>query len=60
MNFPRIRDLPEEERGPFTEELAGQTRPWVEGVPKEDQDFYYSWDYEKWKAGISHHPLIWD
>jgi hypothetical protein len=32
----------------------------VEDVPKEDQDFYYSWDYEKWKAGISHHPLIWD
>lgn len=47
--WPRIQDLPEEERFPFAEWLYGQTCPWVEGVPADEQDAYYPWDYQRWK-----------
>lgn len=49
--WPRLRDLPEPERAAFRKALGGQTVPWVDGVPQEDQDFFYPWDYERWKAG---------
>jgi hypothetical protein len=49
--WPRIRDLPEPERNPFTKWLEGQTMPWIEGEPVENQDAFYPWDYERWKAG---------
>lgn len=53
--FPRLRDLPEKERMPFAKELYGQTCPLVDGLPMGDQDFYYPWDYSRWKAGL---PVI--
>lgn len=49
--WPRIRDLPESEREPFTEWLNGQTRPLIDGLPDDEQDGYYRWDYERWRAG---------
>lgn len=47
--WPRIRNLPEAERQPFIEFLVGQTVPWIEGEPMEDQDAYYPWDYDNFK-----------
>ena len=47
--WPRIRDLPEQEQVPFSAFLAGQTRPWLDGITVEQQDAYYTWDYENWK-----------
>ena len=35
--WPRIQDLPEEEREPFTKFLDGQTRPLVEGDEPHDR-----------------------
>lgn len=49
QRWPRIRDLPEAEREPFTQWLAGQTRPLLVG--EEIQDGYYGWDYARWKRG---------
>lgn len=48
MTYPRLRDLPEDEQKPFKRWLRGQTIPLEEGVPMEDQDFYYPWDYDRW------------
>ncbi len=53
--WPRIKDLPKEEREPFQKWLNGQTRPWLDGVPSKKQDGYYQWDYERWKEGL---PII--
>ena len=30
----------------------GQTCPSVEGIAREDQDFFYEDDYRRWKAGL--------
>ena len=49
--WSRVRDLPEEERAPFTEWLDGQTRPMLDGIPMEEQDGYYDHDYRNWKRG---------
>lgn len=49
FNWPRIRDLPEAERQPFTDFLAHQTRPWIDGESANDQDGYYESDYLNWK-----------
>ena len=49
--YPRVRDLPEEHRGPFRLWLAGQTQPFISGVAWVDQDFFYQWDYDRWKEG---------
>lgn len=54
-NWPRINDLPEEERIPFEDWLRGQTRPLLDNTPWEEQDTYYPWDYDRWKAGL---PVI--
>lgn len=51
LPFPCLRDLPEAERAPFAKELEHQTRPLVDGVPREDQDFFYQCDYDNWKSG---------
>jgi hypothetical protein len=59
MTWPRIRDLPEAEREPFRVALIGQTCPLVDGVPMSEQDFYYPWDYDRWKSGPSGHTE-WD
>ena len=48
----RIRDLPEDERGPFLAWLHGQTRPMIEGLPPEEQDASFRHDYRRWKAGL--------
>lgn len=50
-NYPRIKDLPEDERAPFTAWMEGQTMPLIEGLPMEEQDAYYPWDYKRWKEG---------
>jgi hypothetical protein len=50
-DWPRIRELPVHEQVPFWTLLHGQTRPLVEGLPFEEQDFFYPWDYDSWKAG---------
>jgi hypothetical protein len=39
----RIRDLPADEQQPFTEWLAYQTRPEIDGEPG-----YYEHDYKRW------------
>lgn len=46
----RIRDLPEEERTPFTKRLYGQTVPIGPGK-MDEQDYFYICDYLEWKAG---------
>lgn len=51
--WPKIRDLPEIEREPFTKWLEGQTRPLIEDSI---QDAYFPWDYEDWKKGFP----VWD
>ena len=48
----RIRDLPQHEQSDFRERLYGQTYPLVQGLPKEDQDYFYICDYDEWKAGL--------
>ena len=63
VKFSRVRDLPEDERGCFERYLSDQTRPLEEGVPMEEQDFYYPWDYESWlKQGKPEKPgfFYWD
>jgi hypothetical protein len=50
--YPRIRDLPEKEQEPFREWLRGSTIPHLDGVPMDEQDAYYSWDYVRWKGGL--------
>lgn len=56
IKWPRIRDLPEQEREPFAKWLYGQTRPLMEnGTAPEDEDAFYQWDYDRWKAGL---PII--
>lgn len=54
-NWPRIKDLPEEERIPFFNWLKGQTVPLIDNIPWEEQDGYFPWDYERWKARL---PII--
>lgn len=48
--WPRLRNLPPEEQKPFWEWMIGRTLPYVEGVPREEQDFFYPWDYRDWKS----------
>jgi len=48
--YPRMRDLPIEEQGPFARWMKDQTRPVVEGIHMNEQDFFYPWDYERWKG----------
>ena len=50
QEWPRLRDLPTAERARFEHWLRGQTCPVIEGVPDDDQDAYYQWDYDRWKA----------
>ena len=45
----RIRDLPATEQGPFLRYLAGQKRPRLPGLPEDQQDGYWRWDYNEWK-----------
>ena len=48
--YPRVRNLREYEQVPFEKWLGGHTRPWVNGVPEKDQDFFYHSDYNDWKS----------
>ena len=50
--YPRLRELPQEEQEPFWEWMQGQTRPSVDGLPDEDQDYFFPCDYAQWKAGL--------
>ena len=45
--WPRVRDLPEAEREPFSKWLRGQTAPHLSEEVL--QDGYYQWDYDQWK-----------
>ena len=58
-NWPRIKDLPEDEREPFAEWLGGQTRPFIEGLSWDEQDGYYSCDYERWKIVVAGGIVVW-
>lgn len=54
--YPRIRDLPDAERAPFKKWLRGQTMPICDDAePEAEWDWYYPWDYKRWKAGL---PII--
>jgi len=46
--WPRVRDLPEAEREPFTVWLAGQNRPKLANQPEDQQDGFYGWQYQSW------------
>ena len=48
--WPRIRNLPAEEREPFALLVAGLSRPYIEGEPLDEQDAYYTGDYREWKC----------
>jgi hypothetical protein len=50
--YPRKRDLVKEEQEPFWRWMEGQTCPGVYGLLDEDQDYFYPWDYDRWKAGL--------
>lgn len=60
VRWPRIRDLPETERVPFTKWLSCQTRPLIEGVPYEEQDAFYPEDYKRWKRVLKGEKVLWD
>jgi hypothetical protein len=47
--WPRIRNLPPEEQEPFGIWLRGCTQPIIEGDPMDEQDGYYTGDYQEWK-----------
>ena len=49
--WPRIRNLPPDEREPFGLWLIQEPkiRPYIEGESFEDQDAYYTGDYRDWK-----------
>ncbi|MCC7349865.1 MAG: hypothetical protein IT446_04785 [Phycisphaerales bacterium] len=49
LEYPRMRNLPTEEQAPFAYWMRDQTRPVVEGIRMDEQDFFYPWDYERWK-----------
>ena len=51
VRWPVIKDLPEEERQPFSDWLYGQTVP----LNADGSWGYYACDYERWKAGL---PVI--
>ena len=55
--YPRIRDLPENERQSFREHLFHQTRPILTDeagrmLPREEQDAYNECDNIRWKKGL--------
>jgi len=43
----RVRDLPKEEHVPLLTFL--RIKPWKEGLPRKEQDFFYIHDYIEWK-----------
>ena len=47
----RLRDLPSEEVEEFKKYLVGKGVPWIEGISREDQDYYWPADYRRWKSG---------
>lgn len=49
-NWPKIRDLPEDEKIPFSHWLTGKTVPIINGPPDTEQDAFYPWDYKMWKS----------
>lgn len=60
VHWPRIKDLPEEERVPFKHWLRGQTCPLITNLPYEQQDAYYEHDYQHWKLSLKGHKVPWD
>lgn len=59
-HWPRIKDLPEEERAPFRQWLSGQTCPLITNLSYEEQDAYYETDYRYWKASLKGKKVPWD
>lgn len=53
--YPRVRQLPTDEQGPFWDWLISgrHCRPLIEGIPwnSKDQDCYWSSDLARWRAG---------
>lgn len=52
FKYPRIRNLPVAEKELFRKYLNGQTCPIVEGIPMNEQDFYYPWDYDRFSRNL--------
>lgn len=52
-SFPRLRDLLEEERKKFGAWLVGSACTWIEGLPHEEQDAYYPWDFDHWELPLA-------
>ena len=46
--WPRLRDLPVDERTLFAEWLQGSAVPLVKGCPLHEQDFFFPWDFVVW------------
>lgn len=59
-HWHRIKDLPSQEQVPFRKWLSGQTCPLIEGLPYDQQDAYYQWDYDRWKEHLKGTPVLWD
>jgi hypothetical protein len=50
-SWPRVRDLPVEEQGPFSAWLGCAKRPRFDDVADSEQDGYFPWDWEEWFFG---------
>jgi hypothetical protein len=59
-HWPRIRELPKDEQKPFRQWLSGQTCPLMSGVPHEEQDAFYPWDYDRWRRHLNGERILWD
>lgn len=51
-DWPRVKDLPKGEQEAFVKWLEGQSRPLIEGIPEDEQDGYFPWDYTRWKRQV--------
>ena len=49
LGFPRIRELPKEEQEPFREAMQNKEMPWLRGIPENEQDGFWLYDYARWK-----------
>lgn len=60
IEWPRVRDLPEDEQEKFELYLGVENiaRPLLEGLEMDEQDGFFPEDYEIWK--MENKPLQWD
>ena len=46
----RISLLPERERDPFLQYLCFKSRPLIDELPEQEQDYFFWWDYQRWSS----------